>query len=268
MPHRLTPPGWVPDWPVAPQVKAFFSTRQRGVSRAPWASLNLGDHVGDLAEHVAANRSLLAQTIGVSPVYLQQVHGSVVIDVDSQTPEGCRADACWTDQPGVACTIMVADCLPVLFTDTSGSWVAAAHAGWRGLAGVGGQGVLEATVMRCLRAGAETGLRAEDLQVWLGPCIGPQAFEVGPEVRDAFCSTDPEAAAFFTRLRADRLAADLPGLARSRLQRAGITALFGNDSSPRWCTYTQESVFFSHRRDTAQLGSTGRMAACIWLDPV
>lgn len=268
LPSPPSLPGWVPDWPVAPQVKAFFSTRKGGVSQPPWASLNLGDHVGDLAEHVAANRGLLAQTIGVPPVYLQQVHGWDVVDVDRQTPHGSLADACWTDQPGVACTIMVADCLPVLFTDTSGAWVAAAHAGWRGLAGVGGQGVLEATVARCLASGAKPGLRAGDLQVWLGPCIGPQAFEVGPEVRDAFCETDPEAAPFFTPLCADRLLADLPGLARWRLQRSGVRALFGNDSSPKWCTYTQESVFFSHRRDAARLGATGRMAACIWLDPV
>jgi len=261
--------GWVPEWPVASHVKAFFSTRQGGVSLAPWQSLNLGDHVGDLPAHVATNRGRLAQTLGAAPVFLQQVHGIEVLDIDATTAPGLTADACWTAQPGVACTIMVADCLPVLFTEPSGTWVAAAHAGWRGLAGLGapgGLGVLEATLARCLRSTTTPGLRAGDVQVWLGPCIGPQAFEVGPEVRDAFCATDPEAETAFTPYRASHYWADLALLARLRLRRAGVISIYGNDSAPIWCTHHQESLFFSHRRDAAKLGSTGRMAACIWLD--
>lgn len=258
--------GWVPDWPVPAHVKAFFSTREGGVSVAPWQSLNLGDHVGDAPAHVVANRALLAHHLGAAPVFLQQVHGVEVLNIDAHTPHGLRADACWTAQPGVACTIMVADCLPLLFTDAKGTWVAAAHAGWRGLAGTGGRGVLEATLARCLQSPLTPGLQAADVQVWLGPCIGPQAFEVGPEVRAAFCADDPEAASAFTPHRGDRYWADLAGLARRRLQRAGVTAVWGNDGTTPWCTHTQTSLFFSHRRDAAVLGSTGRMAACIWLD--
>jgi YfiH family protein len=251
---------------VAPRVKAFFSTRQGGVSQAPWDSLNLGDHVGDLSDHVVANRGLWSRSLGVSPVYLHQVHGLDVVDLDSQTPSGRTADACWTAQPGVPCTILVADCLPVLFTDPTGAWVAAAHAGWRGLAGQRGQGVLETTLARCLRSAANPGLRAGDVRVWLGPCIGPQAFEVGLEVHAAFCADDPEWACAFKAHRAAHYMADLAWLARLRLQRAGVTEIFGNDSTPVWCTHTQASLFFSHRRDATRLGSTGRMAACIWLD--
>ena len=261
--------GWVPDWPVASHVKAFFSTRQGGVSLAPWDSMNLGDHVGDQRAHVASNRALLGQTIGVRPVFMQQVHGNDVLEIDPQTPQGLTADACWTAQPGMACTIMVADCLPVLFTDLQGTWVAAAHAGWRGLAGQGcpgEQGVLEATLAHGLCKASSAGLVAAEVQVWLGPCIGPQAFEVGPEVRAAFCDVDPAAEQAFVPHQAKTYLADLALLARLRLQRAGVTAIYGNDSTPAWCTHTQASQFFSHRRDAALLGSTGRMAACIWLD--
>lgn len=264
-----TVPRWVPDWPVASRVKACFSTRQGGVSQAPWDSLNLGGHVGDSSDHVVANRGLWSRSLGVPPVFLQQVHGVDVLDIDAQTPHGRTADACWTDQPGLACTILVADCLPVLFTDPTGAWVAAAHAGWRGLAGLGGrggQGVLETTLARCLRSDTRPEIGAADVRVWLGPCIGPQAFEVGPEVRAAFCAADSAAEQAFVPHRENRYLADLALLARLRLQRAGVSAIFGNDSTPAWCTHTQESLFFSHRRDAARLGSTGRMAACIWLD--
>jgi YfiH family protein len=266
MSHPGTVQGWVPDWPVAPRVKAFFSTRPGGVSQAPWDSLNLGDHVGDSGDHVLANRGLWRRALGVPPVFLQQVHGVDVLDIGAQTPPGRTADACWTDQPGVACTILVADCLPVLFTNPTGAWVAAAHAGWRGLAGSGGQGVLETTLARCLRSDTTPGIRTSDIHVWLGPCMGPQAFEVGPEVRAAFCAADPAAAQAFMVHCENRYMADLALLARLRLQRAGVSAIFGNDSTPAWCTHTQASLFFSHRRDAARLGSTGRMAASIWLD--
>ena len=264
MTHPGTLQAWAPDWLAPPHVKALMSTRQGGVSPAPWYSLNLGDHVGDPHANVSANRELLARSLGAAPIFLQQVHGVQVLDIDAQTPHGLSADACWTAQPGVACTIMVADCLPVLFTNTAGTWVAAAHAGWRGLAGVGGQGVLEATLARCLRSGPN--LQASEILVWLGPCIGPQAFEVGPEVRAALCASAPEAETAFTPHGATRYLADLALLARLRLQRAGVVSIFGNDGTPQWCTHTQTSLFFSHRRDAARLGSTGRMAACIWLE--
>ena len=225
--------------------------------------------MGDLPAHVAANREGLHRRIGVTPVFMQQVHGVDVVDIDLHTPPGRSADACWTSQPGVACTIMVADCLPVLLAHPEGRWVAAAHAGWRGLAGwgqPGGHGVLESTLAHALRAGGDVGLHASDIHVWLGPCIGPQAFEVGPEVRAAFCQSDPMAAQAFTPSRSGTFLADLPGLARRRLKAAGLTSIHGNDSTFAWCTHSQESLFFSHRRDAAVRGSTGRMAACVWLE--
>jgi YfiH family protein len=161
----------------------------------------------------------------------------------------------------VACTIMVADCLPVLMCDTQGQWVAAAHAGWRGLAGEDFFGVLES-----LRGSLPVSqARAEDILVWLGPCIGPQAFEVGPEVVAAFCDQDRSAVHLFKPLRPGKWLADLPGLARLRLRRLGIESVYGNDSHADWCTVTNSVRFFSHRRDSPTLGQSGRMAACIWL---
>jgi len=264
MADPVTAQGGVPDWPVPPHVKAFFQAVKvvyqhrlgsRSISVTMWVTpLNTWRPTG-----------LCSKNAWVSPCFLQQVHGVEVLDIDAQTPHGQQADACWTAQPGVACTIMVADCLPVLFTNPAGTWVAAAHAGWRGLAGVDGLGVLEATLARCLRS-APADLKAADVQVWLGPCIGPQAFEVGPEVRAALCASAPEAETAFTPHGATRYLADLALLARLRLQRAGVVSIFGNDGTPQWCTHSQTSLFFSHRRDAARLGSTGRMAACIWLE--
>ena len=261
---NLPPASWLlPDWPVASHVKARFTTREGGVSEAPWASFNLGDHVGDDPLQVGRNRELLAHQLNARPVFLQQVHGWDVCDVHAESPDGIVADACWTAQTGVACTIMVADCLPLLITNAQGQWVAAAHAGWRGLAGHEGQGVVEAIVNRCLR---EVAQHPSELRVWLGPCIGPQAFEVGPEVLEAFCATRPEDTRAFALQSTGRYLANLALLARVRLERLGVHAVYGNDSSSAWCTHTQESLFFSHRRDAGLLGSTGRMAACIWLD--
>jgi YfiH family protein len=254
-----------PDWPVSPHVRSIFTTRSGGISQPPWASLNLGDHVGDDAEHVAENRLILRRAIGVDPVFLTQVHGCDVRDVHAHMPDGAIADACWTDQVGVACTIMVADCLPLLITNAQGSWVAAAHAGWRGLAGQGGRGVVETTLARCLNDSQGEGAKPSDVRVWLGPCIGPTAFEVGPEVKAAFCEHDSVADAAFELQRNGRFLANLALLARQRLHRAGVKAIYGNDSSAAWCTHTQSSQFFSHRRDAHLLGSTGRMAAAIWL---
>jgi YfiH family protein len=161
---------------------------------------------------------------------------------------------------------MVADCLPVLFTNRKGSAVAAAHAGWRGLAGEGGRGVLESTIesFRAL-AHTDTGDGAAEIIAWLGPCIGPEQFEVGPEVKAVFEVHDPPAAACFRPRAGGKWLADLAGLARRRLQALGITSIHGNDGSAPWCTVSDPSRFFSHRRDAVALGGSGRLAACIWL---
>lgn len=256
----LLPQVLTPDWPLPAGVRALCTTRAGGVSAAPFDSFNLGDHVRDDPVHVAANRRTLARlTAPAQPVFLQQVHGTRVLRLQADAThvaasQGAQADACLTTEPGVACTIMVADCLPVLFAHASGRAVAAAHAGWRGLAG----GVLEATVQALQEAAGPGAISA-----WLGPCIGPSAFEVGGEVRESFGASQVARACFVPQGHGKWLA-DLPSLARLRLQLAGVTALHGNDGSPAWCTVTQDSIFFSHRRDAARLGSTGRMAACVW----
>ena len=269
----------IPDWPAPPGVRAVFTTRAGGVSAAPYDSLNLGSHVGDKPESVAANRTLLAQATGTQAVFLNQVHGTAVQLLNAATPDGLRADACVTLQRRLACTIMVADCLPVLLATADGRAVGAAHAGWRGLAGTdepGGQGVLE-TLAAALRAAAPepdgVGLAAPaglDIMAWLGPCIGPGAFEVGPEVKAAFELAQSGAAACFVPAGAGKYLANLPALARLRLQALGITRVYGNDGSAPWCTVSHSSRFFSHRRDASVpgngFGTTGRMAACIWLD--
>jgi YfiH family protein len=225
--------------------------------------MNLGDHVGDNPFVVGANRALLHEVIGARPVFLSQVHGIGVVELSHKTAHGTHADACFTTEPGVACTIMVADCLPVLFTDMQGSFVAAAHAGWRGLAGQAGIGVLESISHRFLPSdNANRALTAAKIIAWLGPCIGPDAFEVGPEVKAAFEAHDPLAGHCFKPLSGGKWLADLPALARQRLRALGVNQIFGNDSSPSWCTVRNPAWFFSHRRD----GICGRMAACIWLN--
>lgn len=251
-----------PDWPAPAAVRAVCTTRSGGVSAAPYDSLNLGDHVGDDPVHVAANRTLFAQAIGVHPVFLNQVHGTRVMTLGASTPDGTTADACLTDQPGLACTVMVADCLPVLFTNPQGQAVAAAHAGWRGLAGQGGVGILEATHQRFL-ALAQVGQsrQAAETMAWLGPCIGPQAFEVGEEVRAAFVTWAAESAGCFKPLTPGKWLADLAALARLRLRALGIRQIYGNDSSAAWCTVGNASRLFSYRRDRV----TGRFCASIWL---
>jgi YfiH family protein len=251
----------IPDWPAPAGVRAVFTTRAGGLSDAPYDSMNLGDHVGDLPAKVVANRALLRQALGRRAVFLQQVHGNEVLVLDAAMDDGLQADACVTKDAGVACTIMVADCLPVLLATEDGAMVAAAHAGWRGLAGgKDGKGVLES-----VHAAMKTDAR---ILAWLGPCIGPSAFEVGAEVKAAFESTQPEAARQFVPTGAGKYLADLPGLARLRLQALGITDIHGNDGSDAWCTVLNPSRFFSHRRDAGPtgngFGTTGRMAACVW----
>ncbi|MBT2334867.1 peptidoglycan editing factor PgeF [Variovorax paradoxus] len=255
-------PRWlVPEWPAPPNVRAVCTTRDGGVSQGRYESLNLGDHVGDLAADVAENRHRLGQAIAAQPVFLQQVHGTGIVALDAQpgiVRDGTPADACTATTVGMACTIMVADCLPVLFTDASGQRVAAAHAGWRGLAG----GVLEAAA-RCFATEPQAGPAqgASKVIAWLGPCIGPGAFEVGPEVKAAFEAHAPEAARCFRPAPAPgKWLADLPALARQRLHAAGVESVHGNDGSDGWCTVANPSRFFSHRRD----GVSGRFAALVW----
>ena len=253
----------IPDWPAPAGVQALCTTRAGGVSQAPYDALNLGDHVGDSAQAVAANRLILQQATGAKHVFLSQVHGVHSVSLSGTTPDSTAGDACVSTQPGLACTIMVADCLPVLFTHEAGSMVAAAHAGWRGLVGQGGHGVLE-SVVDSFRAQATgpSAFVATELIAWLGPCIGREAFEVGDEVRAAFVQTDPGASALFTPVRCGKWLADLQGLARRRLAALGVTRIYGNDGSRPWCTVSQPSRFFSYRRD----GTSGRMAVCIWRD--
>lgn len=254
-------PDWlVPDWPVPPHVLALCTTRAGGVSRGPYESLNLGGAVGDAPADVAANRARLQQAMSARPVFLHQMHGSNVLVLDAHTPDAGAADACTTTERHVACTVMAADCLPVLLTDEAGTRVAAAHAGWRGLAG----GVLDRTLDRFMPL-APTGRAQSAIKTiaWLGPCIGPRAFEVGAEVKAAFEAQASEAEDCFRPAASPgKWWADLPGLARQRLRALGVAHIHGNDSSDAWCTVLNPSRFFSYRRD----GVSGRMAACIWLE--
>lgn len=215
---------------------------------------------------MARNRATYAGALRARPVFLKQVHGFDVVDLNPSTVDGLVADACITTEKNLACTIMVADCLPVLFCNRAGTVVGAAHAGWRGLCGVGGSGVLEQIFKRFEQiAGMEssqsaTELIASDMLVWLGPCIGPTAFEVGAEVREAFLAADAQAASHF-KPHGEKYLADLQALARQRLAKMGITQMYGNDGSQEWCTVSNPSNFFSHRRDRI----SGRFAASICL---
>jgi hypothetical protein len=241
-------------WDAPANVGATMSTRDGGVSRPPFDSLNLrppglrGDAVDDPAA-VAENQRRFAAALGAAPVWLNQVHGAEVVRLDRSTTGHPVADAAITTVGGVACTVLVADCLPVLFCDRRGRAVGAAHAGWRGLAA----GVLENTVAALCEA---AGAAPEDLMAWLGPCIGPRQFEVGADVLAAF---PIDAGRFVARPRPDgsaRWLADLPGLARDRLGRCGVTGVAGG----AWCTVEEPSRFFSFRRDRV----TGRLAAAVW----
>jgi len=234
----------IPDWPLPATVKACVTTRTGGVSVAPFDSFNLGDHVEDQPQWVAANRLHLTSHLQVQPAWLRQVHGVTVAEADPARV--IEADASWTATPGVACTIMTADCLPALFCDRAGTRVAAAHAGWRGLAA----GVLE---------GAADSLRVApgEIMVWLGPAIGQPSFEVGGEVFETFVSQHPQTAdAFIPSVNAGRFMADIYALARLRLAAHGVTAVYGGGldtfNDPR---------FYSYRR----AARTGRFASLIWL---
>lgn len=235
-----------PDWPAPANVRAVQTLRTGGCSPAPWASFNLGDHVGDLPTHVAANRAALRAVLPAEPVWLQQVHGIAVADADRQ-PLRPEADAVVARQVGSVCAVMTADCLPVLFCDRAGTVVAAAHAGWRGLEA----GVLEATL-------AAMKVSPGEILAWLGPAIGPSCFEVGDEVRAAFVAVNPLAAEAFQPHGPGKWLADIYRLARQRLLASGVVAISGGDA----CTVSDGQRFFSYRRD----GVTGRMASLVWLD--
>jgi polyphenol oxidase len=242
-----------PQWPAPPGVLALCTTRGGGCSAPPWDSFNLAHHVGDDADAVAENRLRLASALprGVQFSWLTQVHGTAVVEA-GQT-EYPQADAQWSRRPGAVCAVLTADCLPVLLCSATGDAVAAAHAGWRGLLA----GVLEDTV-------AAMHTSPDQVLAWLGPAIGPQAFEVGPEVREGFLMAAGSAAkpmidACFTANpdRPGHYFADLYALARARLAALGVTRVFGGD----WCTFSDPERFFSYRRD----GQTGRMASVILL---
>jgi YfiH family protein len=243
-----------PHWPAPARVRAAFTTRIGGVSGGAWAGLNLGRSGGDDGASVSENRRRVRQALGLpgEPCWIRQVHGVRALrmpqSISPAAPDP-EADASYTFEAGVVCAVQAADCLPVLLCDDNGGVVAAAHAGWRGLAG----GVLEQTV-------AALALPPSRLLAWLGPAIGPEAFEVGEEVRECFVAADPAAAgAFRFGERPGKHYADLFLLARQRLQRAGVQRIHGGGIS----THADPARFFSYRRD----GVSGRMAALIWLEP-
>lgn len=247
------------DWPAPARVKACYSLRNDGVSESPYASFNMGDHVGDQLDHVVANRQQLAHLIGQEKIaWLKQVHGVHVIDateaITANTP--IAADACFSHQAQQVCCVMTADCLPVFLTNRSGSQVAVAHAGWRGLL----DGVIQQTL--------SSFDRSEPLMAYLGPAISQKAFEVGDEVKQAFLAVNPafdecfipsnHSPQEFQSSQPNKWMADLYGLARMILRDVGVTDVYGGGC----CTYTEEEMFFSFRRD----GITGRMANLIWIE--
>lgn len=237
----------LPDWPLPAGVKACSTTRHGGVSIAPYGSLNLGGHVGDDVQAVTRNRQRLvaAADLPQMPLWLEQVHGTRVLTLDGKMPDDLRADAVYSNLAGQVCAVMTADCLPVLFASQAGDEIAAAHAGWRGLC----NGVLENTV-------AHFAASPDKITAWLGPAIGPSQFEVGPEVLAAFIAVDTVATRAFVP-HGEKFLADIYLLARQRLQRAGISTVYGGDR----CTLSEMSHFFSYRRD----GVTGRLASLIWV---
>jgi hypothetical protein len=239
----------VPDWPAPRKVRTLFTTRNGGTSIGPYASLNLGDHVGDNPLNVEKNRRLLRHILPGEPMWLKQVHGTAAVDVDNDSCMApCIGDGAFSRRAGNVCVVLVADCLPILLCDQAGTMVAAIHAGWRGMA----EGVIERTL-------SETGVESTRVMAWLGPAIGPNHFEVGDEVRRAFMKDDAKAtSAFFPHPHnSAKWFADLFLLARQRLAKAGVDQIYGGGQ----CTFNDPTRFFSYRRD----GITGRMAGLIWL---
>lgn len=255
-PSGASPSGLTVAWSAPPRVGAFMSLRQGGVSASPFDSLNLGDHVGDDPAAVAQNRERFFRALGAHPVWLRQVHGAQVVDASLHLAgPPPTADASWASQPGIACVVAVADCLPVLLAARNEGAVGAAHAGWRGLAA----GVLEAAVEAVCRAAA---CPPSEVEAWLGPAIGPGQFEVGEEVLQAFGGGPqflPKPGASHPDGR-PRWLADLPALARMRLASVGLRRVV----DAGLCTVSHPDRCFSYRRDR----QTGRMAAAVWLrDP-
>jgi YfiH family protein len=270
----------LPDWPKAPGVSAVMTTRRGGVSIAPFDTMNVGLRVGDDGTAVSTNRRIFASSLGAEPVFLHQVHGAQVVRLGRQhlgrrDDDALEADAAFTTQAHIACTIQVADCMPVLIAARDASVVGAAHAGWRGAAG----GVIENTVAAMCEA---SGAAASDLVAWMGPCIGPDAFEVGADVLDAFgddtlsfrdapravsAARPPEGAdsplggqqakRAWELDNAMRWRADLPAIVRRRLERLGVATIDGGT----WCTVSEPLRFYSFRRDR----QTGRHAAAVWI---
>lgn len=238
-----------PNWPAPKNVRAFQTTRQGGFSQAPYDSFNLGMHVGDNALNVASNRQLLTPYLPSEPVWMNQVHGIRVLDAATSS---CLedADASIARQKNVVCVTMTADCLPILMCDQQGTLVAAVHAGWRGLC----DGVIEVTIKKMA-------VDSTEILVWLGPAIGPDSFEVGDDVRQAFLKHDPKAEVAFKNLGNEKWVCDLYTLAKQRLNALGVTQIFGSSINEDFCTFKQQAQFFSFRRDK----TTGRMASLIWL---
>lgn len=237
-----------PNWPAPPQVRAVTTTKHGGVSRGNYASFNLASHVGDDLSAVAHNRQILRTILELpaEPHWLEQVHGTNVIKTDLNYQLNCKADASCADSAGLVCAVLTADCLPVLFCDTDGTRVAAAHAGWRGLLA----GILEKTI-------TQLNVAPHNLMAWLGPAIGPQAFEVGNEVRKAFIEVDDAASSAFFQSLNGRWLADIYQLARLRLNKMGVQAIYGGN----FCTFSDTQLFYSYRRTKL----CGRIASLIWI---
>lgn len=242
------PPWWLPArWPAPPLVRAGITTRRGGDSKHPFQGFNLATHVGDDASVVSANRAALRQglCLPAEPCWLHQVHGSRM--VAAAAGPGEAADGSHASGPGRICAVMVADCVPLLLTDSAGRLVAAVHAGWRGIAA----GIVGSAL-------AAMGAPADQVLAWIGPCIGPDHYEVGADVRSACLRADPDATECFRPTSQNHWLADLPCLVRRQLRRQGVSTVHGGDI----CVHEQQDLFFSHRRD----GQTGRMAALIWLE--
>lgn len=236
-----------PNWPAPMHIHAYTTTRQGGYSMMPYTSLNLADHVGDNIKHVKQNRNLLKQSLQLTnePVWLIQTHGTNVIQADP-TSTSLTADASFTEKSEIICAVLTADCLPVLICDSAGTMVAAIHAGWRGLAA----GIIETTIKKLPAT-------PNNLLAWLGPAIGPKAFEVGQDVYEHFLQSNSKAALAFENYAANKWLANIYWLAEQRLRKTGITHIYGGE----YCTYTDTTQFYSYRRNQ----NTGRMASLIWI---
>jgi len=244
----MTPTIIQPNWPAPPQVKSFTTTRQGGYSQSPYNELNLGFHVGDDPHHVSQNRSLLKNHLPQEPFWLEQTHSDIALEALSTFQENPpTGDASYTHHPHTVCCVLTADCLPILLCNEEGTQVAAIHGGWRGLA----KGILEKTIL-------QMNIPPHHLMAWLGPAIGPQQYEVGIEVYDAFLQKNSLHEKAFLPQGEKKWLANLYLLATQQLNQLGIQRVYGGE----YCTFSNHDLFFSHRRE----GTTGRMASCIWLE--